>query len=98
MEYMYVITTYYDGELYNTHRIADFTDAARVWELCKDSGNAKEYATYNLTDPAGKMYTKNFYTDGRVSVKQVYNANYGLSHGRCSELRPTRNKRSNWFG
>lgn len=69
MEYMYVITTYYDGELYNTHRIADFTDAARVWELCKDSGDAKEYATYNLTDPTGKMFTKNFYVDGRVSIK-----------------------------
>ena len=71
MEYMYVITTYYDGELYNTHRIADFTDAAQLWALCKDHGNAKEYATYNLTDPTGKMYTKNFYTDGRVSIKQA---------------------------
>lgn len=69
MEYNYVLTTAYDGELFSTHRIADFTDAARSWELCKDSGVAKEYATYNLTDPTGKMFTKNFYTNGKVSVK-----------------------------
>lgn len=69
MEYNYVITTYYDGELFSTHRIADFTDAAQVWGSLKDHGNAKEYATYNLTDPAGKMFTKNFYSDGRVSGK-----------------------------
>jgi len=66
---MYVLTTYYDGKLYNTHRISDFTDAANLWALCKDSGDAKEYATYNLTDLSGKMYTKNFYADGRVSIK-----------------------------
>ena len=71
MEYMYVLTTYYDGKLYNTHRISDFTDAANLWALCKDSGDAKEYATYNLTDLSGKMYTKNFYADGRVSIKQA---------------------------
>ena len=69
MEYHYVLTTYYDGELYNTHRIADFIDAAQVWASIKDHGNAKEYATYNLTDPTGKMYTKNFYVDGRVTGK-----------------------------
>ena len=69
MDYTYVLTTYYDGELFSTHRIVDFIDAAKVWELCKDSGDAKEYATYNITDPTGKMFTKNFYSDGRVTVK-----------------------------
>lgn len=61
MEYMYVLTTEYDGELYNTHRIADFTDAAQVWSSCNDSGNAKTYARYTMTDPTGSSYTKSFY-------------------------------------
>ena len=61
MEYNYVLTTSYDGELFSTHRIVDFTDAAHVWGSIKDHGNAKEYATYNLTDPAGKTYEKTFY-------------------------------------
>lgn len=69
MEYAYVLTTYYDGELFSTHRIHDFIDASEVWNSISDHGNAKEYATYNLTDPTGKMFSKNFYSDGRVSVK-----------------------------
>lgn len=69
MQYDYVITTYYDGELKNTHRITDLFDAIEVWGLCKDHGNAKEYATYNFTDLTGKMYTKTFYSNGEVSIK-----------------------------
>lgn len=61
MEYTYVLTTYYDGELFSTHRITDFMDAAQVWGMCKDSGNAKEFATYTMTDPTGKSFTKTFY-------------------------------------
>ena len=69
MDYNYVLTISYDGELFLTHRIVDFIDAAEVWGKLKDHGDAKEYATYNLTDPTGKMYTKNFYADGRVAGK-----------------------------
>ena len=69
MEYNYVLTTSYDGELVSTHRISDFMEAHEAWAKCVDYGNAKEYATYNLTDPTGKMYTKNFYSDGRVEIK-----------------------------
>lgn len=69
MEYTYVLTTAYDGELFSTLRLSDFLEAHEAWAKCSDHGNAKEYATYNLTDPTGKMFTKNFYSDGRVSVK-----------------------------
>jgi hypothetical protein len=31
--------------------------------------SAKEYATYNLSDPTGKMYTKTFYRNGEVSIR-----------------------------
>jgi hypothetical protein len=40
-----------------------------AWNKCVDFGDAKEYATYNLSDPMGKMYTKTFYRNGNVSVK-----------------------------
>jgi hypothetical protein len=69
MEYNYVLTVSYDGELFSTHRINDFMEAHEAWAKCVDYGDAKEYATYNLTDPTGKMYTKNFYTNGMVAVK-----------------------------
>ena len=69
MEYDYAITTYYDGVLVNTHRINDLFDAVEVWHMCKDYGNAKEYATYNFTDLTGKMWTKTFYANGEVVVK-----------------------------
>ena len=69
MEYNYVLTTSYDGELFATHRISDFMEAHEAWAKCVDYGNAKEYATYNLTDLTGKMYTKTFYANGEVSIK-----------------------------
>ena len=69
MEYNYVLTTSYDGELFATNRIGDFMEAHKAWAKCKDHGNAKEYATYNLTDLTGKMYTKTFYANGNVSIK-----------------------------
>ena len=69
MEYNYVLTTWYDGELFSTLKLGDFMEAHEAWAKCKDHGNAKEYATYNLTDLTGKMYTKNFYANGNVSVK-----------------------------
>jgi len=68
-EYYYALTTSYDGELVNTLRVSDLLEAVKAWDKCIDHGNAKEYATYNLSDPIGKMYTKTFFADGRVQVK-----------------------------
>ncbi len=69
MEYNYSLTTSYDGELVHTLRVSDMLEAVDAWTKCVDSGDAKEYATYNLSDPIGKMYTKTFYTNGKVTVK-----------------------------
>ena len=69
MEYNYALTTSYDGELFHTLRTADTLEAVNAWNKIRDCGDAKEYATYNLSDPMGKMYTKTFYRNGNVSVK-----------------------------
>jgi hypothetical protein len=69
MEYNYSLTTSYDGELINTLRVSDMLEAVNAWTKCVDFGDAKEYATYNLSDPTGKMYSKTFYRNGNVSVK-----------------------------
>ena len=69
MEYTYAITTSYDGELVNTLRVSDMLEAVETWNKCVDFGDAKEYATYNLSDPTGKMYTKTFYRNGEVVIK-----------------------------
>jgi hypothetical protein len=69
MEYNYSLTTSYDGVLVNTLRVSDMLEAVNSWTKCVDFGDAKEYATYNLSDPMGKMYTKTFYRNGNVSVK-----------------------------
>jgi hypothetical protein len=68
-EYTYALTTLYDGELIHTLRVSDMLTAVDAWNKCVDYGFAKEYATYNLSDPTGKMYTKTFYTNGEVSIK-----------------------------
>ena len=69
MEYNYSLTIAYDGELVSTSRSADMLEIVTAWNKCVDFGDAKEYATYNLSDPIGKMYTKTFYRNGNVSVK-----------------------------
>ena len=69
MEYKYSLTTSYDGELIHTLRINDMLEAVSAWDKCVDYGTAKEYATYNLSDLTGKMYTKTFYTNGEVVIK-----------------------------
>jgi hypothetical protein len=69
MEYNYSLTTSYDGELINTLRVSDMLEAVSAWDKCVDYGTAKEYATYNLSDLTGKMYTKTFYTNGNVVIK-----------------------------
>jgi hypothetical protein len=68
-EYTYSLTTSYDGELIHTLRVSDMLTAVDAWNKCVDYGFAKEYATYNLSDLTGKMYTKTFYTNGKVSIK-----------------------------
>ena len=68
-EYTYSLTTSYDGELINTLRVSDMLEAVSAWDKCVDYGFAKEYTTYNLSDPTGKMYTKIFYTNGEVVIK-----------------------------
>lgn len=69
MEYNYSLTTSHDGELVNTLRVSDMLEAVSAWNKCVDFGDAKEYATYNLSDPTGKMYTKTFYRNGNVVIK-----------------------------
>jgi hypothetical protein len=69
MEYTYSLTTSYDGELVNTLRVSDLLEVVNAWDKCVDHGNAKEYATYNLSDPTGKMYTKTFYSNGEVAIR-----------------------------
>ena len=69
MEYNYSITATYDGKLFGTYRYAGMLEAAEAWAKFVDHGNAEEYATYNLSDPTGKMYTKTFYANGEVSIK-----------------------------
>ena len=68
-EYTYALTTSYDGELIHTLRVSDMLTAVDAWNKCVDYGFAKEYATYNLSDLTGKMYTKTFYTNGEVVIK-----------------------------
>jgi hypothetical protein len=69
MEYNYSLTIAYDGELVSTTRTADMLEIVNAWNKCVDCGDAKDYATYNLSDLNGKMYTKTFYRNGNVSVK-----------------------------
>jgi hypothetical protein len=69
MEYTYSLTTTYDGELVNTLRVSDLLEIVDAWNKCVDYGTAKEYATYNLSDPTGKMFTKTFHRNGTVGVK-----------------------------
>jgi hypothetical protein len=60
MDYNYVLTTSYDGELVSTLRLPGWDEAYDAWSKCKDHGDAKRLATYCITDPTGKMYTKSF--------------------------------------
>ena len=69
MDYLYSLTISYDGELVSTTRSSDLLEIVNAWNKCVDFGDAKEYATYNLSDPTGKMYTKTFYRNGEVSIR-----------------------------
>ena len=66
---MYRLDTYYDGNLEYTHKFADALQAFEAFAKCYDVGFAKELATYNLSLPTGKMYTKNFNRAGFIGGK-----------------------------
>jgi len=66
---MYRLDTWYDGELEYTHKFSDALQAFEAFAKCYDVGFANEFATYNLSMPDGKMYTKNFNRIGLVSQK-----------------------------
>ena len=71
MEYSYSITATYDSDT-APHWVGRYSDAiSAVTELNKivDWGFADEYATYNFSEPSGKMTTKIFYRDGKVGGK-----------------------------
>ena len=69
MEYNYVLTVHYDGNYHSSFKFDNALNAVHSFDKCVDWGFANEYATYNLLEPNGKMHTKVFYKDGRVSGK-----------------------------
>ena len=67
---MYKLTIAYDGNApLITETYSDALTAVHSFDKCSDFGDAKEYATYNLSEPNGKMHTKNFYRNGKVTTK-----------------------------
>ena len=67
---MYQITVSYDGK--PIHFNKNYTDALEAFTAFLsfvDWGWANEYSTVNLMTNTGKLYTKNFYRDGRVVTK-----------------------------
>ena len=67
---MYKISVIWDNE---PAQVFQFSDALDAWTdylfKCIDIGGAKELATYNISLPNGKMYTKVFNRNGFVSGK-----------------------------
>ena len=68
-DYKFVLTTHYDGNYHSSRRYPDALSAVDDWFRCSDWGFADSYATYNLLEPNGKLHTKTFYRDGRVTGK-----------------------------
>jgi hypothetical protein len=66
---MYKLSIYYDGNPVMIWSYSDALEAVHQFDRCVDYGDAKEYATYNLSEPSGKMHTKNFYRNGKVTQK-----------------------------
>lgn len=66
---MYQLSILYDGKLVSNYKFSDALTAVHTFDKCSDYGDAKEYATYNLSEPNGKMHTKNFYRNGKVTTK-----------------------------
>ena len=66
---MYKLVVLYDGEIFATYQYSDALQAFEAFARCIDVGFAENEATYNLSMPSGKMYTKNFNRAGLVSAK-----------------------------
>jgi len=69
-EYLYAVTCSYDGK--PPHWVARFDnalDAVNSYRSFSDWGFADEFSTVNLSEPSGKMHTKNFYRTGKVTTK-----------------------------
>jgi hypothetical protein len=67
---MYKLSTAYDGNRpHHLIQLADALEAFNAFAKCVDWGFANEYATYNLTMPNGKQYTKWFNKDGTSGGK-----------------------------
>jgi hypothetical protein len=68
MEYLYSVTATYDSSSAPVWigRYSDALTAVETFQQFVDSGDAKEYATINLSEPSGKMHTKTLYTTGLV--------------------------------
>ena len=66
---MYKLSIAYDGKPFAVWTYSDAIEAVHNFDKCSDYGDAKEYATYNLSDPSGKMHTKTFYKTGLVVTR-----------------------------
>ena len=66
---MYQLSIFYDGKIFSNFNFSDALTAVHAFDKCVDFGDAIEYATYNLSEPSGKMHTKNFYRNGKVTQK-----------------------------
>jgi hypothetical protein len=67
---MYQITVAYDGKpIHFNKNYEDALEAFTAFLAFVDWGWANEYSTVNLLIPSGKLYTKNFYRNGKVTQK-----------------------------
>jgi hypothetical protein len=70
MNKTYKVTAIYDNE---TPKVFEFILESVAYTLytqfCIDLGRAKEYATYNLELPSGKIYTKHYDASGFIGGK-----------------------------
>lgn len=71
-EYNYAVTLFYDNEIEPrwTKRFKFALEAVRVYDSFTDWGFANEYATVNLAEPTGKLWTKHLYREGRRVVEK----------------------------
>jgi hypothetical protein len=66
---MYKLSISYDGNPFAIWTYSDALTAVHAFDKCSDAGDAIDHATYNLSEPSGKMHTKNFYRNGKVTQK-----------------------------
>jgi len=69
MEYNFVITVHNDGNYFSSFRYADALTAVADFNKFNDAGDAVDYRTVNLLEPSGKLHTRNFYRNGKVTGK-----------------------------